>query len=168
MVGTALTIERERSRMLGALRMRVLVERGMRVSFLLVWERSRGLLVHEGSKATASGRGRDQGYRSGWADGVLPLPAARIYEERLPLETGIPRFWDSVVPVSSIIGEDTIYSSTARYRQENPASVSGSCTGTSCYTGKPERLGYGPRQNTRPTGRDVTSSGACLCHHTIG
>ena len=51
MVRTALTIERERSRMLGALGMRVLVARGRRVSHLLVRERSRGLLVQEGSKA---------------------------------------------------------------------------------------------------------------------
>ena len=53
MVGITLTIERERSRMLGALGMRVLVARGRRVSLLLVWERNRGLLVHVGSKATA-------------------------------------------------------------------------------------------------------------------
>ena len=53
MVGTALTIERERSRMLGALGMRVLVARGRRVSLLLVRERSRGLLVHEGFRAAA-------------------------------------------------------------------------------------------------------------------
>ena len=53
MVGTTLTIERERSRMLGALGMRVLVARGRRVSLLQVRERSRGLLVHEGFKAAA-------------------------------------------------------------------------------------------------------------------
>ena len=53
MVGTAVTIERERSRMLGALGMRVLVEKGRRVSLLLVRERSRGLLVHEGSRVAA-------------------------------------------------------------------------------------------------------------------
>ena len=53
MVGTVLTIERERSRMLGALGMRVLVARGRKVSLLLVRERSIGLLVHEGSKAAA-------------------------------------------------------------------------------------------------------------------
>ena len=53
MVGTTLTIERERSRMLGALGMRVLVARGRRVSLLPVWERSRGLLVHVGSRAAA-------------------------------------------------------------------------------------------------------------------
>ena len=54
MVGTALTIERERSRMLGALGMRVLVARGRRASLLLVRERSRGLLVHEGSKVATT------------------------------------------------------------------------------------------------------------------
>ena len=53
MVGIALAIERERSRMLGALEMRVLVARGRRVSLLLVRERSRGLLVHEGSRIAA-------------------------------------------------------------------------------------------------------------------
>ena len=53
MVGTTLTIERERSTMLGALGIRVLVARRRRVSLLLVWERSRRLLVHEGSKVAA-------------------------------------------------------------------------------------------------------------------
>ena len=59
MVGTALTIERERSRMLGALGMRVLVARRRRVSLLLVQERSRGILIHVGSKVTAI-RARDR------------------------------------------------------------------------------------------------------------
>ena len=59
MVRTALTIEKERSRMLGALGMWVLVARGRRVSLLLVRERSRGLLVHVGSKAAAI-RARDR------------------------------------------------------------------------------------------------------------
>ena len=45
MVGTALTIERERSRMLGALEMRVLVARG-RINLLLVRGRGRRLLLH--------------------------------------------------------------------------------------------------------------------------
>ena len=53
MVGTALTIESERLRMLGALGMRVLVARGRRVSLLLVQGRSPGLLVHVGFRATA-------------------------------------------------------------------------------------------------------------------
>ena len=39
--------------MLVALGMRVLVARGRRVNLLLVRERSRGLLVHVGSKAAA-------------------------------------------------------------------------------------------------------------------
>ena len=34
----------------------------------------------------------DESYRSGWADGVLPLAAAQTHEEGLPLETGIPGF----------------------------------------------------------------------------
>ena len=92
-----------------------------------------------------SGPGTDQGFQLGWADGVLPLPATRTYEEGLPLETRISRFRDSVVPISGGIGEDTIYSSIAQYKLEEPVSVSGSCTGTSRYTGRPERPGYGPR-----------------------
>ena len=52
MVGTALTIERERFRMLEALGTRVLVARGRRFSLLLVRGRSLGLLIHEGSRAT--------------------------------------------------------------------------------------------------------------------
>ena len=81
----------------------------------------------------------------GWADGVLPLPTARTYEEGLPPETGIPRFWYSAIPVNGGTREDTVYSSISQYRPKEPVSVSGSCTGTSCYTGRPERPGYGPR-----------------------
>ena len=58
MVGTTLTIERE-IEVLGALGIRVLVARGRRVSLLLVRERSRGLLVHEGSRVVAI-RARDR------------------------------------------------------------------------------------------------------------
>ena len=49
MVGTTLTIERERERMLGALEMRVLVARG-RVNLLLVRGRGRRLLLHTSSE----------------------------------------------------------------------------------------------------------------------
>ena len=58
MVGTALTIEREieDARSTG---MRVLVARGRKISLLLVKERSRGLLVHEGSRVAAI-RARDR------------------------------------------------------------------------------------------------------------
>ena len=99
--------------------------------------------------------GTDQGCRSDWADGVLPLPAARTYEKGLPPKTGIPGFWDNTVLVSGKTGEDTVYSSIARYRSEEPVSVSVSYTSTSSYTGRPERPGSGLRQRTRPTYRDV-------------
>ena len=59
MARTALIIERERSRILGALGMWVLVVRGRRVSLLPVRVRSRGILVHEGSRFTAI-RARDR------------------------------------------------------------------------------------------------------------
>ena len=52
MVGMALTIERERLRMLGALGMRVLVTRG-RISLLLVQGRCRRLLLHTSFKTRA-------------------------------------------------------------------------------------------------------------------
>ena len=52
MVGTALTIERERSRMLGALGMRVLVARG-RTNLLLVQGRGRRLLLHTSFRTRA-------------------------------------------------------------------------------------------------------------------
>ena len=74
---------------------------------------------------------------------MLPLSAAWTHETGLPLETGIPGFWDSTVPVSSRTGEDTVLSSTARYRPERPVSVSGSYTGTPYFTGRPERPEYG-------------------------
>ena len=61
----------------------------------------------------------------------------------LPSETGIPGFWDITVPVSSRTGEDTIHSSTTRYRPEGSVSVSGSYTGTPHFTGRPEMLEYG-------------------------
>ena len=74
---------------------------------------------------------------------MLPLSAAWTHEEGLPPETGIPGFWDSTVPVSSRIGEDTVRSSTTRYKQEEPVSVSGSYAGTPHFTGRPERLECG-------------------------
>ena len=55
----------------------------------------------------------------------------------------------------------------ARYMLEEPVSVSRSYAGTSRYTGRLERPEYGPRQRTRPIGRDVRGLGACLRHHTI-
>ena len=74
---------------------------------------------------------------------MLPLPAAWTHEEGLPPEIGIPGFWDSTVSISSRTGENTVRPSTARYRPERPVSVSGSYTGTSHFTGRPERPEYG-------------------------
>ena len=74
---------------------------------------------------------------------MLPLSAAWTHEEGLPLETGITGFWDNTVLVSSRTGEDTVRSSTARYRPERPVSVSGSYMGTSHFTGRPERPEHG-------------------------
>ena len=74
---------------------------------------------------------------------MLPLSAAWTHEMGLPLETGIPKFWETTVPVSRRIGDDTVRSSTVRYRPERPVSVSGSYTGTSHFTGRPERPKYG-------------------------
>ena len=110
----------------------------------------------------------DQSCQAGWVYGVLSLPAARTHEEGLPLETGILGFRDSTIPVSSRTGEDTVHSSTPQYRPEELVSVSGSCTCTTYYTGRPEGPGYGPRQRTRPIGRDIRDTGACLHHYTVG
>ena len=74
---------------------------------------------------------------------MLPLSAAWTHEEGLPSETGIPGFWDSTVLVSSRTGEDTVHPSTARYRPERLVSASRSYTGTSHFTGRPERPEYG-------------------------
>ena len=91
------------------------------------------------------GPGTDQSCQSGWENGMLPLPAVWTYQEGLPPETRILGFRDSVVPVSGRTGEDTVYSSIDRYRPEEPILVTRSCTGTSRYTGRPERPDYGPR-----------------------
>ena len=52
MVGTTLTIERERSRMLGALEIRVLLARG-RINLLLVRGRGRSHLLHTSFRTRA-------------------------------------------------------------------------------------------------------------------
>ena len=74
---------------------------------------------------------------------MLQLLAAWTHEMGLPPEIGIPWFWDSIVLVSSRTGEDTVRSSTARYRPEELISVSGSYAGTPHFTGRPERLECG-------------------------
>ena len=74
---------------------------------------------------------------------MLTLLAAWTHEKGLPLETGIPGFWDNTYLVSSRTREDTVRSSTARYRPEEPVSISGSYVGTPHFTGRPERPEYG-------------------------
>ena len=66
----------------------------------------------------------------------------------LPLETGIPGLWDSTVPISGRTGEDTVYSSTARYKPEEPVSVSGCYTSTSSNTNRPEGPKCGSKSGT--------------------
>ena len=74
---------------------------------------------------------------------MLPLSVAWTHETGLPPETGILGFWDSTVPVSSRTGEDTVRSSTVKYRPKRPVSVSGNYTSTSHFIGRPERPEYG-------------------------
>ena len=85
MVGTALTIERERWRMLGTLGMRVLVVRGRTVSLLPIRERGKEPKFARISESRPSGPGTNEScrsgrtfesYQSGGTDGVLPLSAA--------------------------------------------------------------------------------------------
>ena len=121
----------------------MLIARGRRVGLIPVQERGRELLVREIPESRPSGPGTYESCRSGGADGVLPLSAAWTDEEGLPPKTGIPGFRDSAVLVNSRTGEDTVCSSTARYRPEEPVSISGTYTGTSHFTGRPERPEYG-------------------------
>ena len=90
MVGTTLTIERERSRMLETLGIRVLVARG-RISLLLVSGKRQ--------KTSTSHEFQDQGQDL-------------ACEMGLPPETGIPGLWDNAVPVSRKTEKYTVHSST--------------------------------------------------------
>ena len=49
-----------------------------------------------------------EGCQSGWADNMLPLPAAQTYEEGLLPETGIPMFGIGAVLVSCGTGAATV------------------------------------------------------------
>ena len=91
----------------------MLVARGRRVSLLLVRERSRGLLDHESSRATAI-RARDgSGFPVRLGRWCATIASILDTLRGMPSETGIPRFWDSVVPIGGKTGEDTVYSSIA-------------------------------------------------------
>ena len=119
MVGTALTIEREIEDAQSTRDAGVSSKRKESQSSSSSGKKQRAS-SSRGSGPRPFGPGTDQSCQSGWADGVLPLPAAWTYQEVLPLETGIPGFRDSTVPVSDRTEDDTIYSSTARYRPERP------------------------------------------------
>ena len=101
-------------------------------------------------------------------DGVLPLSAAWTHETGLPPETGIPGFWDSIVPVSSRTGEDTIRSSTARYRPEEPVSVSGSYLAPHISQAGPRGQSVGRGRGRGPQAETSGVQGACLLRHTVG
>ena len=60
-----------------------------------------------------------------------------------PQRQGSQGFGTAQSPVSNRTGEDTVRSSTAQYGPERPVSVSGSHTSTSYFTGRPERPEYG-------------------------
>ena len=79
---------------------------------------------------------------------MLFMLTAWAYETGLLPEIGIPGFWNSIVPVSGRTGEDTVYSSTARYRPEEPVSVSGCYTSTSSNTDRPKGPECGSRSGT--------------------
>ena len=98
-----MTIERERSRILGALGMRVLVARGRSVSLLPVQERNRGLLVHVGSKAEAI-RAKDESelpIRLGrWCATIASIPdisggiTPRDKDPRVSRQRSPSQLWD--------------------------------------------------------------------------
>ena len=72
----------------------------------------------------------------------------------MPLETGIPGFLDSAVPISCRTGEYKFHSSIPYYESEEPVSVSGCYTSTFGSTGGPKVPECGSRAGTRLTGRD--------------
>ena len=59
---------------------------------------------------------------------MLPLPTTWTYETGFPLETGIPGFWDSTVPVSHRTRGGAVHSTTPQWGSEGPVSVA------RCYT----------------------------------
>ena len=90
----------------------VLVRRGRRVSLLLAWGRSKGLLLHnsfKGKAATIRAMAR-AGPLARRADDVLSLSLAWTLKIGLPLEARIPECWDTIVPVISGTPIDTVCS----------------------------------------------------------
>ena len=113
-------------------------------------------------------RGQGQPRSGGPArtDDMFLLPSSWAYETGLLVEAWISEFLADVVPVINGTGTDTACSSSPQYGSEEPVSVPGCCTSTSCYTDRPEGSGHGSRLRTGPTGRDIRGSRTCLRHHT--
>ena len=149
---------RDRWRMHGALERRVLVVKGRRVGLLPIRGKGRGLIAR-----AAITRAKERPGLPVWqAFGVLPLAAARTYEEGFPSEIGIPGFWDNIVPVSYGVGPDTIHYSTPQYGSEVPVLVTGCYTRTFSNTNGLEGPEYGSRSGAELTGQYFGDLGACL------
>ena len=99
---------------------------------------------------------------------MLFLSTAWTHEMGLPPEIGIPGFWDSTVPVSCRIGEDTVHSFTPNYGSEEPVSVAGCHISTFGNTDGPEGPEIGSRSGTELTGQDFGNLRVCLRHYAKG
>ena len=96
---------------------------------------------------------------------MLPLSAAWTHEEGLLPGTGIPRFWDSTVPVSSRIREDTIVPPQRGTGQRGQSHFQGATRAPHISQASPRGQSMG---RGRGRGPQAGTSGACLRHHTAG
>ena len=98
---------------------------------------------------------------------MLFLPTAWACETGLSSKTGIPRFWDSVVPVSGRTGEDTICSSTPSMGKRNKYQFQGAALAPS--TSQTGHVGHGQSVGRgRPQDLQAESSGQAgqmTCYH---
>ena len=74
---------------------------------------------------------------------MLPLTSASTHETGLSTKAGILELGDSVVPVISGIGADTVCSLSPQCGLEEPTLVLGCCIGAFCHTYGLARPGYG-------------------------
>ena len=98
---------------------------------------------------------------------MFPLPSTRTCEARLPVEAGILGIQNTLVPVISGTGADTVCSFSPQCGPKGPVSVSGCCSGAFCYTDRSESSEYGSRPRTELMGRDFKDPGACLRDGTV-
>ena len=157
MVGTTLTIERERD---GG--------RTGHSGYECRWEEEGGSAFFEFGKEIEDFCPMSaQGTGPAWADDMLLLPSTWTYEAGLPTEVWIPRFWAGAVPIICGTGADTVYSSTPQYGSKEPVLVVECYTSTFGCTDRLEGPDYGSRLGTRLTGQDFGDPGACLRRCTI-